>query len=126
MRRAKKEHRLLPFAAGLIYGYILTLILSVAAAVLLLVTDSAESLSGTISVIITAAACFMGGRHAGKLRRHEGLKTGALCGLLYFAPLLLLGLIFRSVGGVLLIVKLLLCIAFGAAGGVVGVNSDMK
>ncbi len=126
MRRAKKEYRLLPFAAGWIYGYMITLALSVIGAVLLLVTDSAEGLSGAVSVIIMAAASFMGSRHAGRIRQRDGLKTGALCALIYFAPFLLLGLIFRSVGGVLLIVKLLLCVAFGAAGGVVGVNSDMK
>ena len=122
MRRPKKEHRLLPYAAGAASGYILTLALAVPAALLLLVTGSVESFSGAAAVIIMALACFFSGRTAGMLRRRDGLKAGALCGVIYLAPLLLLGIIFRTIGGVLLVVKALLCVVFAAAGGVAGVN----
>lgn len=124
MRKPKRDNKIVPFASGLASGYIVTLALSAAAALLLLLSGSAEALSGAVSVIVMAVSCFFAGRTAGKLRRRSGLKSGALCGLLYFAPLVLLGVIFRTIGGLMLIVKLLLCVAFAAAGGVVGVNSE--
>lgn len=123
MRRSKKEKKYMPFLTGVIVGYVVTLVMCVAAALLMLMTDSAEGMSGTASVIATAAASFFAGRSAGKLRRRSGLKTGALCGIIYIIPLLLLSLLFGSFGGVLFFIKLFMCIAFGAAGGVLGVNS---
>lgn len=126
MRRVKREHRLLPFAAGVITGYIVTLVLSAAAAFLLFVTDSAEGLSGAVAVIISALSCFIAGRRAGRLRRRDGLRTGFLCGILYMLPLVLVAVIWGTFGGALFWVKLILCAVFGAAGGVNGVNSPEK
>lgn len=126
MRRVRREHRLLPYAAGLITGYIVTLILSMAAALLLYLTDSAEGLSGAAAVIISALSCFMAGRRAGRLRRRDGLKAGFICGVLYMLPLVLVALIWGTFGTALFWVKLIVCAVFGAAGGVNGVNSPEK
>ncbi len=123
MRRSKREQRLQPFAAGIIIGYITTLLLSAAGALFLLLTDSAEALAGAASVVIMAVSCYIAGHTAGKQRRHGGMAAGALCGLLYMTLPFLISLLTLNVGGTLLIVKLLLCTCFGAAGGVVGVNS---
>ena len=123
MRRSKREHRLRPFAAGLIIGYLITLLLAAAGAIFLLLTDAAETLSGVASVVIMAAACYIAGYTAGRQRRHGGLAAGAVCGVLYMIPPFLISLFTLNVGGALLLVKLLLCVGFGAAGGVVGVNS---
>lgn len=126
MRRVKKERRLLPYTAGLITGIAVTLILSAVLALFMLFTDSAEGFSGTAAVLITAAACFSAGRSGGRLRRREGIKTGALCGILYLLVLMLMSLIFGGFGSVMLWVKAVLAVVFGAVGGVVGVNSDDK
>ncbi len=126
MRRVRKEHRLLPYAAGVITGYIVTLMLSAVAALLLFLTDSAEGLSGAAAVIISALSCFCGGRRAGRLRRHDGLRTGFICGIIYMLPFALVALIWGTFGGALFWVKLILCAVFGAAGGVNGVNSPEK
>ena len=126
MRRAKREHRLLPYAAGVITGYIVTLVLSAAAAFVLFLTDSAEGLSGAVAVVIAALSCFFAGRRAGRLRRRGGLKTGFFCGILYVLPLTVVAIIWGTFGGMLFWVKLILCAAFGAAGGVNGVNSPEK
>ncbi len=123
MRRIKREHRLLPFTAGIASGYITTLIITAAGAALLLATDSVAALSGAVSITAVAASCFAAGRTAGRLRRHGGMAAGALCGVLYLLLPLAVSLVTFNVGGVLLIVKLLLCISFGAVGGIVGVNS---
>ncbi|MBP1544901.1 MAG: TIGR04086 family membrane protein [Oscillospiraceae bacterium] len=124
MRKAKHDHRTLPYTAGLLKSVVMTLILSCAAALLLLISDSSESLSGTAAMIVMSVSCFFGGRTAGKLRHREGLRTGAICGIMYFILLLIPALFFRRAGGILLFVKAVLCIVFSAAGGVVGVNMD--
>ncbi len=126
MRRVKREHRMLPYAAGVITGYIVTLVLSAAAALLLFLTDSAQGLSGAVAVVAAALSCFFGGRRAGRLRRRDGLRTGFVCGILYMLPLTLVAIIWGTFGGALLWVKLILCAVFGAAGGVNGVNSPEK
>ncbi len=123
MRKAKREHRLRPFAAGLAASYITTLICAAVGAAFVLLTDSVTSLAGILSVAAMAISCFVGGHTAGRLRRHGGLAAGTLCGLLYMILPLLISLVTLNVRGMLLITKLLLCTAFGAAGGVVGVNS---
>ena len=126
MRRVKREHRMLPYAAGVITGYIVTLVLSAAAAFALFLTDSAEGLSGAAAVIIAALSCFWAGRRAGRLKRRDGLKSGFLCGILYMLPLTLVAIIWGTFGGTLFWVKLILSAVFGAAGGINGVNSPEK
>ncbi len=126
MRRAKREHRVLPYAAGVITGYIVTLILSAAAAFILFMTDSAEAFSGAVAVTASALSCFFAGRRAGRLKRHDGLKTGFLCGIIYVLPLILAAIIWGTFSGALFWLKLILCAVFGAAGGVNGVNSPEK
>lgn len=122
MRRAKRERRLLPFGAGLAVGYAATLALSAVVGLLLFLTDSAEGFSAVAAVIIQAVCAFLAGRTAGKLRRRGGLKTGLLCGVMYFAPFAVVAVVWGTFGGALLWIKLALCIIFGTAGGVSGVN----
>lgn len=122
MRRAKRERRLAPFWAGMAGGYIAALVVAVIGAAIVLSTDSAESLSGAMSIAALAAGSFFSGRISGGMRRRDGLKTGALCAVMYLLPLVILSLLFGVMSGALLPVKCLLCVAFGAAGGVVGVN----
>lgn len=124
MRRAKKQHRTTPFLTGVIGGYCVSLLIAIVGALIVLLTDNAETLSGTMAMISLAAGSFAAGRISGALRRKNGLKTGALCALLYISPLLLLSVIFGVLTGTLLLVKLPLCIAFGATGGVFGVNAS--
>lgn len=124
MRKAKKNHRALPFAAGLAAGYALTLALSAVTALGLSFTDSTSDMAWLAALAAMTAGSFLCGRTAGKMRRRGGLKTGAVCGALYFVPLMLLSFIFGTAQGILLPVKAALCVAFSAAGGVVGVNSD--
>ena len=70
-----------------------------------------------------AVGSFVCGRTAGKIRRHDGLRTGAICGVMYIAPLILLGIILGRTDGTLILIKLLLCLGFAAGGAVSGVNS---
>lgn len=90
----------------------------------LIALGGTTSFAGVISLAALAVGSLIGGRTAGILRRSGGLKTGALCGVMIFLPLALLSLIFGQFGGVLVWFKAAVCIAFGAAGGVIGVNSS--
>ena len=117
MRRARKKNRLAPFTAGITGGYVTALAAAAVGAVLILLTDS-QSLAGAAAMAALAAGSFASGRISGAMRRHSGLATGAICGVLYLLPLILLSLVFGVMRGALLFVKLAVCTAFGAAGGV--------
>ena len=124
MRKARNENPMMPYLVALVVGYIATLVLSAVCAWLLYWLDGAVAGSGAAAIVIMAAACFFAGRLAGALRRVNGLKTGALCGVIYILPLVVLSIIFDVCTGIMLVVKAVLCIAFATAGGVVGVNSE--
>ncbi len=124
MRKKKRRSPLAPFAAGIAAGYGAALILAALAAGALTITDTAATASGAAAVVAIAAGSFVCGRVAGKLRRKGGLKTGALSGIMFIVPLVVISLVFGLAGGVLLIVKAVLCVIFGMVGGVSGVNSD--
>lgn len=124
MRRRKKHRRAAPFAVGLLCGYIAELIVAALGALLLSFTDIASGGAGVTALIAAATGSLVCGRTAGIIKRRDGLKTGALCGLLFFLPLLLLSIIFGAAGSMLLPVKALLCLGFATAGGVMGVNKE--
>ena len=124
MRKPKREHRALPYVAGIAAGYAAALVLSAVAALLLLMSGTTEIMSGAAGLLVTAGSSFFAGRATGKLRRRDGLKCGAVSGILFMLPLAVLGMIFGRAGIVMLLIKAVICVVFGATGGVVGVNSD--
>ncbi|MGN0684041.1 MAG: TIGR04086 family membrane protein [Oscillospiraceae bacterium] len=126
MRRKKNKSRFMPFAAGLAVGYGVLLLVSAVAALILSFFDGAAKTAGAAAVLALAIGSYFCGRTAGILRRRGGLKTGLLCGLLFSVLPVAMSLIFREFAGVMLPVKLILCVAFGAVGGVAGVNADEK
>lgn len=124
MRKRKRDSELLPYAAGLVLGYAAMLLVSAAAALILSVTGAAASAAGAAAVLALSIGSFVCGRTAGIMRRRNGLKTGALCGLIFSVLPVILSIIFRLFGTPMLIIKPILCIAFGTVGGVAGVNRD--
>lgn len=124
MRKRKHNSAITPYAAGLILGYAAAILVSAGAALLLSFTDTASKTAGAAAVLALSIGSFVCGRTAGAMRRRNGLKTGALCGLLFSVLPIILSLIFRLFGTVMLIIKPILCIAFGAVGGVAGVNKE--
>lgn len=123
MRRGKKRSAAAPYALGIALGLVAVIITSALGAAIIALGGSA-SFAVIISIAAIAIGSFVSGRTAGALKQSGGIKTGALCGLMLFAPLILLSIVFGQLGGVLVWVKAALCIAFGATGGVVGVNSS--
>lgn len=126
MRKHKQNSRLLPYAAGLIVGYIAALPVSVFAAALLSLTDAAAQTAGAAAVLAMSIGSFLCGRTAGIIKRRDGLKTGALCGIVFVLPLLILSAVFGGGWSAMFFVKLLLCVAFAAVGGVAGVNREER
>ena len=113
MRRKKNRSRLLPFGAGLAAGYLLTIGVAAAGALVMWLTGADSSMAWLTAVPAAALGSFLCGRTAGKQRRRGGLKTGAVCGVLYCVPLILAALIFGTVQGILLPVKAALCAGAG-------------
>lgn len=126
MRKRKRNSRLLPYAVGLIIGYAAMLPVIIPAAALLSLTDAAAQTAGAAAVLAMSIGSFLCGRTAGIIKHRDGLKTGALCGIVFVVPLLILSAVFGSGWSVMFLVKLLLSIAFAAAGGVSGVNREEK
>lgn len=124
MRKKKKNSRLMPFGAGLCAGYAVLAVISGIAALILLITDAAASASSAAAVIAISAGSLTGGRVVGKMRRKDGIKSGALCGIAFIIPIFLLSIIFGKAGTFMMFVKIALSVIFGAAGGVSGVNAQ--
>lgn len=112
--------------AGLIVGYIAALLVSVLAAALLSLTDAAAQTAGAAAVLAMSIGSFLSGRTAGIIKRRDGLKTGTLCGIVFVLPLLIISAVFGGGWSAMFFVKLILCAAFGAVGGVAGVNRDER
>lgn len=115
-----------PYAAGLIGGYALMLIISAIAALALSFTDAASTAAPVIALVATAAGAFLCGRIAGRQRRRKGLKTGMICGAAFILPLIVLSFVFGRAEGILLAAKSALALGFAMAGGVSGVNSGER
>lgn len=126
MRKKKRQSGFTPFTAGLAVGYGAALVFAALAAGAITLTDTADFASAAAAVLATCFGSFICGRTAGKLKRKDGLKTGALCGVFFIVPLIILSLIFGRAEGVMLFVKTALCVIFGMVGGVSGVNADSK
>ncbi len=126
MRKKKRMPKSLPVAAGLIAGWAAALLICVLGGLALSFSDMAQIGSVIAAMLAYAIGSFVAGRVAGGMRGRGGLKTGALCGILFFLPPLLLSLIFGMAGTFLLPIKALLCLCFSTAGGVVGVNSERQ
>ena len=123
MRKKRGNSRLAPFVRGIATGYMVTAAISAAGALILLLFGADGGISWLPATAAAAAGSFVCGRTAGKIRRHDGLRTGAICGVMYIAPLIHLAIILGRTDGTLILIMLLLCLGFAAGGAVSGVNS---
>ncbi len=124
MRKQRNDWAAYPYVAGILSGYAATLAVSAIGALLLSFTDGASENAWIAALIAVCVGSFFCGRSAGLIKKRGGLKTGALCGIIYLLPLILLSLIFKRTGGVMLIVKILICLVISSAGAVSGVNKE--
>ena len=123
MRKKKKSSKLMPFGAGLCAGFAVLAAISCAAAVIVLITDASQA-AGVAAIVAIAAGSFISGRVVGKMQRKNGMRSGAICGTEFIVPILLFSIIFGRAGTFMMLVKIILSVVFGAAGGISGVNTQ--
>lgn len=123
MRRHKSRSVLTQYLIGLAVGYGAAILICAAAALVLSFSDAAGKAAGAAAAVALSVGSFLAGRTAGYISHRDGLKTGSISGLMFSVLPILLSIIFGSFGSIMLLVKPLLCLFFGAAGGVAGVNS---
>ncbi|MCI6639731.1 MAG: TIGR04086 family membrane protein [Pygmaiobacter massiliensis] len=85
-------------------------------------TDMLRPFLGNITTVLGAAACFLGGFVGAKQTGSMGLIKGATSGGVLFLLLVILSFIQNSfTGTALLILRFMLWVCFGAAGGYIGI-----
>lgn len=80
MRRKKNRSRLLPFGAGLAAGYLLTIGVAAAGALVMWLTGADSSMAWLTAVPAAALGSFLCGRTAGKQRSAADLKQARSAG----------------------------------------------
>ncbi|WMJ84274.1 TIGR04086 family membrane protein [Oscillospiraceae bacterium LTW-04] len=69
---------------------------------------------------------FLSGYLAARRIRERGMMVGALCGLIIFSLLMLASFMSRFDVGLTALIKLIISVASGAIGGIIGVNAKFK
>lgn len=124
MRRYRQSiwtNSLLSIAVSLLCGFSCVLICAVFFSAMIFIFMDNMKLLHVLSGAALAIGSYVGSFICGKHRRRRGLIEGAMCGLFMYLICTLLGL--AALSSLTDIKKLLLLTAFGAAGGVAGVNS---
>lgn len=124
MRKRKQNEKLKPYLLGLLFGYSAMLLTILPASLVLSLMKSASAGAGAAAVVALTIGGFVCGKTAGLVRRKDGLRTGLLCGLMFAVPMVLIALITSTKTNGFLFLKIALCMAFAAVGGVSGVNSS--
>ena len=130
-RRSEKKRLMIRYIKGLVFGMIAgtaaTVLFVIAFAAVIVKTGSVPH--GILSPLTAAAAglgALFGGYLCGRTGKRLGMAMGALCGLLIFSALLLIGTAFGGTIGAATLLRLLLIITGGALGGIAGVNRRRK
>lgn len=109
---------------GLMFSLAAALLICAAEALISLFLDIPEKYILILSALILAAAAYISAYRSTQLYRSKGLIQGLLCGAAVFLTALFLSVLSGSFGfGELTAIKAVLCIIFGAVGGVKGINT---
>ncbi len=109
---------------GLARAIVISLLLAVASAVVVYYTDISEQVFGLLAQLILAGGVFAGAAYVAKIRATRGLLRGLNFGVMVFILMLVATV---AINPSLLSLKsslynLLLCLASGALGGVLGIG----
>lgn len=114
-------------AIGVIFAYVLSLLLIFIFSWILYATKLSEDVSDTAILIITLFSDFAGGFLCGRKKKRSGLLFGAIVGLVYFALLFAMSaLIYSAAPSSAGISVMILGIIFSAIGGVIAINIKSK
>lgn len=78
--------------------------------------------AGGMSLFAFAAGCMLSGFVCGSIKRHGGLRAGAICAAVMSAVVLSVSMISGNATGGLAVIKLLTALAASCTGAVLGVN----
>lgn len=109
---------------GLARALVMSLVLCVLSAVAVYYTGLAETVLPTLGKIIIISSIFVGACYVSRLRGSRGLLRGANFGLMFFILMLIATLAFdiSLVQMKSFLYSLLLCLASGALGGILGIG----
>lgn len=109
---------------GVLISYIITMAVFIAFAILITYTDVSEKHIGTVIKGTTAIVCILSGIITAGSANKGGLLWGVISGLMYVVVMCILGFVMIPDYSVSsrLIVSLMLAVAGGGLGGVIGIN----
>lgn len=114
------------FLKGLLLAFVFTLLTFVLFACLLAYTALSEGLIPAICIVVQSIGAAIAGFSAAKAAGNRGMLWGVLAGFGYMAVLWLCAYLAGGTGiGSYFLLRLLLSLAGGALGGIIGVNTDV-
>ena len=113
-----------PLFIGTLFSLIVSFILLVCMAFYMSMNDIPAFASLVIVYIVIAIASLIGGIVSAKMYKCRGMMIGALCGIVYFLFVFIVGLLFssHSAFNTVGLLKFVLSLVFGTFGGIFGVN----
>lgn len=119
-----KSSPIIALFKGILISYILTMIVFIIFALLITYTDLSEKHIGTVIRVTTAVVCILSGLITAGSANSGGLIWGIISGLSYVAIMCAVGFALIPDYNITskLIVSIMLAIAGGGLGGVIGIN----
>lgn len=119
-----KNSPVLALFKGILISYIITIVVFIIFALLITYTDISEKHIGTVIKVTTALVCILSGLITAGSANRGGLLWGIISGLCYVAIMCIVGFVLIPDYSVTskLIVSLMLAIAGGGLGGIIGIN----
>ena len=116
-----------PILIGACVGAVCCLLVLLLLAAVLAATDVPKAAITPLAVVAAAVGAFIGGIVAARMAREKGLLLGAACGLVLFLLVLIAGFaVLKDIRGSYAVIKLLVLIACGSVGGILGVNARKR
>ena len=109
---------------GLAFAFIITFILLLIVAFVLRFTDIRESNIALLNNLVLTASIVFSSAILGRKVKDKGWLNGAILGFLYYFIIIILNFLFnRPLNfSMFLFIKLIIAIALGAIGGMIGIN----
>ncbi len=121
------NEKLVIYGLSLLVGIILVIASMFLASLLCLAADLPESLSSPISALCVGVGAFSSGFLASKKIKSGGVLNGAVCGVILYALVFLLSLIFSENGfSAISVLHLLIILISAMIGGILGVGAAAK
>lgn len=115
-------------AVGTVVGFIICmLILLLITFILVKIQKFPETLVVPAAIFTACIGAFVGGYFSARVKKNNGLLMGAVCALVLFVLLLLIGSLFAGdMFGVVSLLRMSAMLISGAIGGVLGVNKRRR